>query len=380
MLLALIYTSSVVWEAKQHRWKITEDSWQYLGFGLASILASWSIFHKAWTYLNGYLPACLGLALLAALGFGQILIFARNKSSSKKLALAGISFSSIILVLQFALLIYNPVDKLPTKEYLSNAQRYIGALRDLPGNVWVLSHGFMSYQAGRPTYVHSSTLGNIGGSKPPSGTELFRRLEDARKVFQQVFEEQQFQWIITDGHSNIGRPYYLEVGELPYEFYPVTGIKTRPRYLMTTNPVAKGGTLPLTDPLFDVLFTKGWSPPESWGRWANATHAEVQVALEADHNYQMEIQVSPTCQDNQPALQEISIGWNNEILDTANIQDCTAQTIDLLIPAILVSKDTNQLWFEFKPGSTTKSLELFQDSKNIIGFHSITFTQNQLLP
>ena len=144
---------------------------------------------------------------------------------------------------------------------------------------------------------------------------------------------------------------------------------------MTKNPVAKGGTIPLTDSLFDVLFTKGWGPPESWGRSANATGAEAQVALEPDHDYHIEIQASPTCQDNQPVVQEIIVGWNNEILGTANIQDCTTQTIDLLIPTILVSKDTNQLWFEFKPGSTTKALELFQGGNNIIAFRSIIFTQ-----
>jgi hypothetical protein len=375
VLLALVYTSSVIWEARQHRWKFTEESWQYLGFGYASILASWSIFHKAWTYLNGYMPACLGLALLAALGFGQLLKFVRNRCSSKKLALATISFSSILIIIQFVLLIYNPVDQLPTKSYLSNAQENIRALRDLPGNVWVLSHGFMSYQAGRPTYLHSAALGDVGGSKPPPGTEVFRRWRTAREVFQQVFEEQQFQWIIIDGHTNIGKPYYVEVKELPYEFYPVTGAKTRPRYLMTKNPVAKGGMFPLTDSLFDVLFTQGWGSQESWGRWANATRAEVQVTLESDHDYQAEIQVSPICQENQPAIQEIAVGWNDENLGALQIRDCTVQTINLLIPATIISKDANQLWFEFKPNSATKSTELIQGGKNMIGFRSIKFTQ-----
>jgi hypothetical protein len=376
ILLAVVFTGSVLWAAKQHRWKFTEASWQYLGFGIASILASWSIFLKVWTYANGYMPACLGIAMLAALGFDQILVFARSKGRFNKIARPVSSLSLLLLVTQFVLLFYNPLDQLPSREDRANAQRYISALRELPGDVWVVSHGFMSYQAGKPTYIHSSTLGNIGGSKPPNENELSRRRKGALEVIQQVIEEQKFQWIITDGHSDMWGAYYINVEELPYEFYPVTGIRTRPRYLLTRNPVAKGGDLPLTDPLFDVLFAEGWSLPESWGRWANTTRPRIQVALESGHDYQVEIQADPTCLENQPALQEISVGWNNEIAGNVSVQKCTTQIIEFLIPAASISKDTNQLWFEFKPSSTAKSLELSQGESNMIGIHSIKFTQH----
>lgn len=179
ILLALIYTGTVVREARWHRWQFTDDSWQYLVFGLA---------------------------LLAALGFDQVSKFATNKIHSSKLALAAISLGSILLVAQFALLVYNPIAQLPPKEYQANTQRFIRYLSELPGNAWVFSHRFMTYQASKSTYFHVSTLSNIASSKLPPGTEVSQRQEYGMHVFRQALEGQYFQWIITDGYSDVRGP------------------------------------------------------------------------------------------------------------------------------------------------------------------------------
>ncbi len=48
--------------------EVSEHTWHCLGFSLALILTSWSIFFKIWTYNNDLMPACAGIAILAGLG------------------------------------------------------------------------------------------------------------------------------------------------------------------------------------------------------------------------------------------------------------------------------------------------------------------------
>ena len=46
-------------------------AWLILGMVFALILASWTIYTKAWTYTNGLIPAAAGFALICGMAFGE---------------------------------------------------------------------------------------------------------------------------------------------------------------------------------------------------------------------------------------------------------------------------------------------------------------------
>lgn len=238
-LLALLYAALEYQSARQrpHGWQ--GYPWHYLGFGFALILVSWSIYFKVWTYDNAMMPACLGLALLAGLAYGKL--FSLEQDATLFLLHApGVYFSGIALcLLQLGLLFYNPVQQLPSPENRDRTRQFVQFTSQLPGKVWVINHTHFGHLAGKESYFHGVTFGDIvGGSTPPTETDVYRRREMAAGVFQQAVSEQVFDWIIVDDYNSLWEPYYIEVDQLPFEFYPVTGAPTRPKILLARNPDA----------------------------------------------------------------------------------------------------------------------------------------------
>ena len=238
-LLASLYAALEYKSARQRPGGWQGFPWQYLGFGSALILVSWSIYFKVWTYDNAMMPACLGLALLAGLAYGRL--FSLEQDTTLLLLHApGIFFSGIALcLLQLGLLFYNPLQQLPSPENRDKAGEFVQFTRQLPGKVWVINHTHFGYLAGKEPYFHGVAFGDIvGGSPPPPGTDAYRRREMAASVFQQAVSEQVFDWIIVDELDSAWEPYYIEVDQLPFEFYPVTGAPIRPKTLLGRNPDA----------------------------------------------------------------------------------------------------------------------------------------------
>jgi len=234
VLLVLQYAVLTYYSTRRNMPRFKDLPWVELGFAGALILASWSIHFKVWVYDNALMPTCIGLALLAGIAYGDILV-SGNKASHSKFYQVGVPLFAITLTLiQFGLLFYNPVQQIPTTEYREQTQNLIQYVQNLPGNVWIFSHTEYGYIANKGSYFHSAPFGDVvGGRIPPTGTDVYDRREMVAQVFQDAVSSQYFDWIIVDKLETYWEPYYEVADYIPYEFYPVTGAATRPQILLT---------------------------------------------------------------------------------------------------------------------------------------------------
>jgi 4-amino-4-deoxy-L-arabinose transferase-like glycosyltransferase len=381
ILIILFYASLILSRTKFLQFKWPEKPWNYLGFGIALLSASWSVFLKVWTYDNDLMPASLGLALLAGIGYGQILIPELLETKTAFLRPSLQVGATILLFCQFFLLFYNPQDQLPSQKAITAAKAFTQRISELSGNVWVFNHGFIGYLAGKTTYFHSATLGDVIGFKNPNPNPDYDwRWEKVREVYRQSIDQQIFDWVIVDTASTSWLPNYIYVDKVfddQKELTPLTGAPSYPQSLMVKNPIAHGGNLPLTDDSLNNLFNNGWTSPKDWGRWAIGDHAEVQVSLEDQHDYDGEVQLRSFCQDDQPIVQMITILWNGQPIEKRNLASCATVTWTFPIPAKSVQEEMNNLEFLFKKNTTLGSGQFGDQDSLSVGFTSLAFTQKR---
>lgn len=350
LVLAGGYGLLILWKTWRAGWKLPESPITILGLGIALISASWSISLKVWTYDNGLMPALLGLSILSGLCFaeGCSKLNVRVDRSPLRTFLA-LSLTALVL-LQFVLLAYNPIQQIPTPADRQAAGEFVKRVNQLPGSVWIFIHGYYGTLADKGAYIHSSPYGDIAGSgERPGDMDFERRRRAVLSVFTKTIEEQNFDWVIIDDPDQSWPPYYLSVEKIHYEgdeFYPVTGARTRPRNILAKNPVAQGGSLPLTDEKFsDYWLYDGWGGSESWGRWAIGNQAIVQIYLEANRAYNLKLRVKPYCENEMPAAEAMNVTWNESSLGHIEFADCEDSEVSYQLPADLVEGEGNVLGF-----------------------------------
>ena len=354
-------------ERQHHR-----NLWNNLSLVIAMLLASWSVFLKVWTYDNGFMPACIGLAILVGMAYGYFL-----EHNHKSLLVTGVS---TLILLQFAGMFYNPLVQIPSQKDRQATEQLINRLRNLPGEVLVLNHGYVNYLAGKTSFFSNAPYGDVvGTTRPVSSNSDRQRVEKVRNLVEGSFRKQIFDWIVVDKLSDGRMPYYLPIENLfndPNVFYPVTGARTRPEILMVRNPVARGGDFPLNDPLFEPLLVKGWGAPQSWGRWAIGDRVELNVALEETHPYTIDVEAFSFCIEQHPTVQAMKVLWNDEKLGDAVFGSCDHQTWIYHLPQDSLRKGNNSLAIEFElaPGNNTQETE--RHNLLNVGFTKLAFTQN----
>ncbi len=327
--------------------KTTDFTYQNLSLAASLILASWSVFFKSWTYDNGYIPAVAGLALFAALGLDRVLYsldFPRNpliKISIK-------SFVLLLLLLQFARLTYDPRLQVPSDADRRSAQQFVSRLHSLEGSVWVYSHGYYNYLAGKTGYFHSAPFGDVIGGVYPAGRESDRkRISQTLEMFQDAVRQQEFNWVVVDKDPDSWLPYYYPVEKLASvsdDFYPVTGAKGRPEYLLQANPYLKGGRITLGDlnPDWPKI---GWIHDQAG--WRGEDNSELRVALE-NGAYTIVLSIIPDCTDLQPGFQSISLRWNNTSLGVFPLNGCGPIKITADVGEENINKGWNNIIFQLE--------------------------------
>jgi hypothetical protein len=170
-------------------------------------------------------------------------------------------------------------------------------------------------------------------------------------------------------------PYYLPAGEEPVVFYPVTGPPAGAETFFVKNPVARGGTLALNDSRFGFLLQEGWSIPETWGRWAVGRQAEIQIALEEGHAYELSVEAFPFCPP-EFAGQTMKAGWNDLLLGTHVFTSCGSQRITFDLPSQAIAEGFGVLWFDFETAIAPAEVGLSGDGRPLaVGFVLLSFAQ-----
>ena len=349
-----------------------------VAFACILIASSWITFLHPWSYDNDFLPACLGIAALAGLGFAEI---SRQINRGDQRKYVTLFFDGVLLglfLLQFCILSYNPLAQIPRQADRNLWAEFVSRLEKLPGQVWVPHHGYVNYLAGKTTYLHSSTYTEAAGlAALPARTENdIARRAFVRQIGEEAVRKQEFEWVVAGEPTSIWLPYYIYTQDL-FEnsrvFFSVTGM-AQPEGLLRRNSVAHGGLLPLNDPFWNLLFKEGWGSPEEGGRQAIGNHTAVLVALERGHNYRIVLQVQPFCQ-SLFTEETMKAGWNQYPLGDYTFTSCAQQSVSFTLPSREVTGLMDNLWFEFRNLSSDTMVHEDAPETMTMRFTSITFLQ-----
>ena len=347
LLISALY---LVISLRAGAWHSTQRSAfiQNTSFSLALILTSWSVFLQRWTFDNGFMPACLGVALLSGLGYARVQAWASRAADHwRHLGLSTLALS----LLQFGGLAYDPARQLPTAQDRAAGERFVALVAGLPGEVLIAEHGYYGALAGKPTYLHASAYADAAGlgALPPRTEDNRLRREQVTQVFELAKAYQVFDWVILDEPGASWLPYYFYQRPIlnePGVLNPVTGHQVRPESVLIKNPVAWGGEFPLHDPAYAFLLTEGWGAVEDWGRWTVGQRAEVQIALSQGSPYRLVIKAFPAC-DSPPTPLSVTVGWNQATLGEARLTDCADREIMVNLPDQEIVGGLNTFWFQF---------------------------------
>lgn len=299
-----------------------------LAFALALVLASWSVYLKQWTYLNGLMPACLGLALAAGVALGRLRAWSRPGADGASAATAGAARAALALALllvpaQFALLLREPGRIVPSAADRAAADAFVERLARLDGDVLVFSHGAYARRAGKGPGLNSVALGDVAGNVRPGDARFGERQRQVAATLEGALAAQAFDWVVLDGPDASMLPWYLTVEHLALsgdEMYPVTGARMRPEFLLMANPVARGGRFPLGEPLLRDYLSGPWGEADARGRvLGTAAAAEaagaVRLALAPGQGYRIVVGLAPVDVDvdgvdGAGAPVRVAAAWN----------------------------------------------------------------------
>jgi hypothetical protein len=356
---------------------VGKESRANVAFACILIASSWITLLDRWTYDNDFLPACLGIAILSGLGFAEISRQIERGGQRKYMPLFFNGALLGLFLLQFSLLVYNPLAQIPSQADRTLWAEFVSRLEKLPGEVWVPTHGYVNYLAGKTSYLHSSAYTDAAGlaALPRTENDIARRAF-VLQIGDEAIHKQDFEWVVAGEPTSIWLPYYIYTQDL-FEnsrvFFSVTGM-AQPEGLLRRNPVAHGGLLPLNDPFWNLLFKEGWGSPDEGGRQAIGNHATVLVALEGGYNYRIVLQVYPDCQ-GLFTDETFKVGWNQDSLGGYTFTSCSQQSVSFDLPAGEVTGLFDNLWFEFGNLSSMPMINADAPESISARFTSITFIQ-----
>lgn len=177
---------------------------------------------------NTLMPAFAMLALTFGLG-AHAIEQAFSQTPAHVLGRLRAAFIAV-LAIQFTAMAYDPARLLPTKEDERAGKELVALIQKQEGDVLVLAHGSLGPMAGKAMFAHEMAMHDIlGVDGGPPGEALKEEIAAALR-------EQRFSTIVTD------TDWYRQDIEVHYEktrepfkgkdvFFPITGMKTRPRWI-----------------------------------------------------------------------------------------------------------------------------------------------------
>jgi hypothetical protein len=179
---------------------------------------------------NVLLPAYAIVSILCGLGLAALFRAAPVSAGGERPA-AHIGVWAACLA-QFIGLAYDPRTAVPTPADARAGAQVLGAVRGVPGEVFVPYHGYLAALAGKRPYAHMMTVIDVLKLQLPTSETL---AEEHRAAFR----ARRFGAVLLDDRENyvfireLEASYVLEREILtdPGAFFPVTGVRTRPQSL-----------------------------------------------------------------------------------------------------------------------------------------------------
>jgi len=201
----------------------------FYAFAAAGMLGtSWAGRLHAGGWPNVIIPGFAMLSVLFGLGVYTALSLAREAPDKTRRGLE--AFVLAAAGVQFVCVVYDPRPLVPTQQDREAGEALVRTIAAQPGEVFMPAHGYLSSLAGKRTFAQemamSAILGIDGG--PPGyalKAEIVRAL--AEKRFGAVLTDTEF--MRREIEQN-----YARKGDVFRDrsvFYPITGMRTRPRSL-----------------------------------------------------------------------------------------------------------------------------------------------------
>jgi hypothetical protein len=92
---------------------------------------------------------------------------------------------------------------------------------------------------------------------------------------------------------------------------------------------------------YNIVYRKGWSGAEEWGRWMEGTESQANWVSIANTPYRMSIDAFPQCTPGK--LQALTVEVNSAPIAEHRWQDCGNWASDIIIPAALVKVGWNEI-------------------------------------
>ncbi|MFB3881490.1 MAG: glycosyltransferase family 39 protein [Armatimonadota bacterium] len=204
-------------------------AWLWGAVLLGCMGVSWSGRAHSGGYNNVLIPAYAAISIVSAIGL-EAALAATGATKRARVRAMGASALLVLAAAQFARLAYDPREQIPTAADRRAGEGLVEVVRAIPGDVYLPYHGYLPVLAGKRSYAHAMAIWDVArGADQEATDKLLGEVTGA-------IREQRFGSVIVDsdvfGQPELGDAYVR--GVIPYageEFYPVTGMRTRPKYV-----------------------------------------------------------------------------------------------------------------------------------------------------
>jgi 4-amino-4-deoxy-L-arabinose transferase-like glycosyltransferase len=191
---------------------------------IGAVGASWTGRAHSGGYNNVLIPGYAAISIVFALG-----VQAATQSANPRRGLL-LSAVYLLCIAQFLRLAYDPRQQLPTAADRRAGEDLVAAMRAIPGDIYLPYHGYLPTLAGKRSYAHAMAIWDVARGRNERATaKLLSEITGA-------IRQQRFAAVIVDTEvfAQPDLENYYSLHPILFEddvLYPVTGLRTRPKWL-----------------------------------------------------------------------------------------------------------------------------------------------------
>lgn len=225
MALSILYLFIQFW------YKAKKNYLFYFLSAAGMIGGAWLSRLHSGSYDNVLLPACAIISVLFGLAVHSIFQLVQAAPANSRSIME--IYVYLVCIIQFACLIYNPFDQIPSQWDLEAGKKFITQITQIKGDVFIPYHPYLATLANKSGFAHAMAMADIiRGDKGEVKAELANQVRDAlrRKIFSTIFLDSKQDWFQEDVDHNY-RAIQCSIFDTETAFRPVTGGDTRPEFV-----------------------------------------------------------------------------------------------------------------------------------------------------
>lgn len=207
--------------------------WPYITLTIGMLAISWLSRLHWGGYDNVLMPSHAALAILT----GLALAFSRNLFKSNEFISRLFSIAvGVIVLIQFAHLLYNPSKFVPTDRDIKAGFGLVENLKRIPGPIYIPFHTYLAAYAGKSYFAHAGAVQDIWRAKEG------KIKEDLRNEIWNAVKKKRFNAIVLDDRDDFfikelkaeiekNYPFQEPAFKERNSFWPITGMRARPEII-----------------------------------------------------------------------------------------------------------------------------------------------------